>query len=503
MKAAFKLASLLITLFPLVLSSCNKATPGGETSEDKYIYISAINDFHGAIYENGDEMGLAKVGTYLKQQSDKPNTLVMSQGDDWQGSIYSNHNRGRLINDVYAYAKMDARTIGNHDFDWGVNALKDNTKTGFDDYVTPVLAANVYDYNFTTKEAGNIQQEDIGQKSIIQTLENGLKVGIVGVIGEDQITSITSSYTRDICFINHIDVIKQEANDLRKKGCDVVIAAVHSGSSSVLGKGLSSYVDLVLCGHTHRYERDNEDDLYFAQFGSYGHYIGDITLTYNTGKKKVTNTSIEVVDRYSIDEKIKETDPVIDSLIEQYKKECEAEASEELGYGVGYFNSTEAAPNLMAKAIYERAVAEGQGDIILSYVNQARNYIPYGTITYANIYESFPFDNEICIVEVTGSDILYECRNYNNVYFNPSFDKKISRNQKYKIAVIDYLIYHVNKNRYYDYFSSFDDNVIMTLSANYRHILRDWFRNSVNKTHYASDYSSELDCFSRRTLTEI
>ena len=498
------LASSLVISFCFALTNCNfQPAKKKDTSPTEYSFnIVAFNDFHGAIEENGRRMGLAKVGTYLKEQTSLENTLSISQGDDWQGSIYSNYNRGRLINDVYAYAKLSARTIGNHDFDWGVDALIDNTKTGYDGYTTPVLAANVYDYNFSTKTLGNIQQQDIGQTTVSYTLENGLKVGIVGVIGENQITSITSSYTEEIGFADHIKIIKDESVKLKEAGCDVVIASCHAGQEQVIEQGLEEYVNLVLCGHTHKNESYIEENgLYYLQFGANGECIGNLSLTYNKNEKNLTVDNIEEINMYNIDYRISGIDPVISELISDYAEECDSEANEVLVENVyGNFYRDQQAANMMCKAIYEKAVEEGHDNLLLSYCNIGRTHLYGGTWTYADIYEAFPFDNVIYIESVKGNDILNNVAYYNNVYINPSIegDIIIDRNQYYKIAVVDYLLYHTNTRRYYDYFASFDGHPDGFLSSNYRLILREWIKKQTSLNY--RDYMSTLDSFKRSRL---
>lgn len=467
--------------------------------------ITAFNDFHGAIEQQYGRMGLAKLGTYLKQQSSKANALTLSQGDDWQGSIYSNYNRGRLVNDVYAYAHLSARTVGNHDFDWGVEPLEANTAAGYDNYVTPVLAANIYNYDYTTKTMGNVQQEDIGVPTVTYKLENGLKVGIVGVIGEDQITSITSSYTEDIGFTSHITAIKNYATSLRNDGCDIVIACVHSGQGDVIGNGLEDYVDLVLCGHTHRKEQTVENGLHYYQYAAYGEYIGQIQLAYNIKTHEVTVNNETTITSYTIDQYVTTIDPTITSIINQYNSECDYEANEVLSTKVsGTFDNKEEAPNLMCRAMFEQAVEEGHDDILLAYCNQSRSDLYSGSWTYANIYQAFPFDNVVYIESVKGSDILYEVANYSNVYINPVYsgDISIDSNQYYKIAVLDYLLYHNNSYRYYDYFRAFDGHPDDCLSLNYRVILRKWLRAHKDTNINSSDYSNSLAVHSNSRLVK-
>ena len=511
MKYKRTLVSFIVSFLPLLISCGFSFDPsgGGSSKEDLLeLNVVAFNDFHGAIEENSYDgrMGLAKLGTYLKQKSDEDNTLIFSQGDDWQGSIYSNHNRGRLVNDVYAYCRLSARTVGNHDFDWGVDALEANTAAAYGGYTTPVLAANVYDFDFATKTIGDEQQISIGQPTITYTLENGLKVGVVGVIGQDQITSITSSYTQDICFTDHIEVVKSLATQLRNDGCNIVIASAHTGQGDLTGYHLSDYVDLVLCGHTHRFESTTEGNLHYEQFGAYGEYIGNIKLTYNTKTHKVNYASKEVIDSYSINSKITSIDTTVQSLIDQYYAQCDAEANEVLASNVtGTFKSSYEAANLMCKAIYDQCVAEGHGDVVLTYCNQARSALYAGQWDYANIYQSFPFDNLIYIESVRGWDIINEVANYNNVYINPSFDCIIDPNSYYKIAVIDYLLYHTNSNRSFDYFYYFDGQPDDQLSMNYRLILKKWLKDNGYNTGAlmsSSDYSVYMECFDRSRITQ-
>ena len=490
---------------------------GEEEGEDKAFNVVALNDFHGAIMEDGEKMGLAKVGSFLKEASDSENTLVLDQGDDWQGSIYSNYNRGELINDVFAYAHITARTIGNHDFDWGVDNLIELSARPYNGYVTPVLAANVYNYDYEHGVALNTPCEDIGVPSIVKTLDNGLKVGIVGIIGQDQFTSIVSLNTQDIYFKEHLPIMMQEAARLRnEESCDIVIASAHAGQSDskgndyLLNKGLSTYFDLILCAHTHKYENAVESGTYFLQFGSSGKKIGVVSMNYNTGTK-AKSTNYGYIASSNIDENLENgVDSNIQNIINTYCAQCIANENPNETVAknvVGTFYSNNQASNMMCKAIYDQCVYEGYTDIDLAYCNNARENLNSGSWSYADIYEAFPFDNLIHIEEVPGSEILSEVKPYNYVYFRDGFNFVIDPNATYKIAVLDYLLYHVNVNKVYDYFDTFDGNSIATLSVNYRLILKQWLAREGytdgTKTLYASDFSKDLTNYDRTRLSSL
>ena len=264
------------------------------TSGTAKIEVYTTNDIHGQVLQESNRAGLAKFATYFKEKGEQDNTLLIDQGDTWQGSIYSNYNHGNVITDVMNYIHYDARSVGNHDFDWGTSYIKENTERSYNGYSTPVLAGNVYDYNSSTKEVGTTQQSELGVKSVTTVLENGLKVGILGGIGASQITSISSNFTTDIAFTDHIQFIKDEATHLKNdENCDVVICSIHTGQEDVLNNGLANYVDLVLCGHTHKQEYKVEDNLLFVQNYAYTQSFSHITLTFDYAQNDVTNSKLE------------------------------------------------------------------------------------------------------------------------------------------------------------------------------------------------------------------
>lgn len=478
--------------------------PTGKVTFEVY----STNDIHGAVEEEYDRAGISKLATYLKDKGDKENVLLLDQGDTWQGSIYSNYNHGNMITDVMNYIHYDARSVGNHDFDWGLGALEANSKRSYNGYSVPVLAGNVYDFNFATKEVGTEQMSNLGRKSVTYTLANGVKVGILGGIGEDQITSITSTYTETITFTSHVDFIKEEAQRLRNdESCDVVIASIHTGQDEVLNTGVSNYVDLVLCGHTHRQEYTMENNVAFVQSYAYSKSVGHITLTYDFDQGKVSKTSLDYISASTIKSTVSTIDSGVKSIVSSYNEDCTKAANEVVASNVsGNFYSSEELPNLMCHAIYDECVKEGQGDVLLTYTNVARASLYNSSWTYADLYQAFPFDNVIYIFNITGDELLNEVGKYNYIYRNPSFtNNNIDPNGTYKIATIDYLYSHTNSSRYYDYFSKSAGTYITTLNDNYRIILKNWLIDNGYKSSaalVASDYSSSNWAHDRTAFVE-
>ena len=407
--------------------------------------------------------------SYLKARGDEPNTLLLDQGDTWQETLYSAYNQGHLITDVMNYVQFDARTIGNHDFDWGVKVLQDNTERDYNGYSTPVLGANIFEYDNDLKTITSRQCSELGTTSVTYTLENGLKVGIVGVIGEDQYTSISSNIVKDVAFKDHISVIKSEATKLRENGCDVVICSAHTGQDSLTGNNLSNYVDLVLCGHTHRDEHTTEGNLFYGQYGCDGQKFGHVTLTYDYGQKKVVSTSSDTLDRYDISTSI---DPQIQAICDPYFAEVQEVASIKYLKNKTQYFSRSAMARLMCEAMYEQAVVEGY-DVYGAMCNEARDYISANRQwTYEDIFDCFPFNNEVLIMDVKGDELQNELA-WNPLYRAPAHisDPVPLDTGSTRIAVIDYVGYHQNTARSYNYFPYGALHVVGTLSVNYRDCL--------------------------------
>ena len=122
--------------------------------------------------------------------------------------------------------------------------------------------------------------------------------------------------------------------------------------------------------------------------------------------------------------------------------------------------------------------------------NTSRAELASGSVTLEDMFKALPFDNEIYIGTVKGSDLYNEMK-YNN--FTRLDTAALNKNSTYTVAIIDYLATHRNSYRKYDFFPSFTLTGSLTknqTSWTYRNIAMDYFKSlgSIN----ASDYSSSL-----------
>ncbi len=488
--------------------SSSSITEGSdEPNEEKTLDVYAINDFHGQIKEEGSYPGVESVATYLKKRGEKENTLLISSGDMFQGALESNYNNGNLLADIMNDCKFDALSLGNHDFDWGLETLKENKdRVSSDGYQTPYLCANLY--NYESGEEGDEQLSQYGAEYTISEQENGLKVGIIGAIGEDQYTSITSTYVKDVCFKDPSPIVKELSDELRtEKDCDVVILSFHAPQDAMLGKGVTNvspisgkrYVDLVLCAHTHMLESTTENGVIFTQNNDKGENASHVTLKVDS-EGEVTS-KLETVEGSVMKEEAKSSgyDESISDLVSAYGEKSEGIGEEILGNVSGYFTKKESLPNLVAQALLEEA-SEAFDNVDLAMVNSGRENLSSGSLTYGELFSALPFDNEVYLIETSGTALLNEAK-YNCVA--RAQEEAFDSSTTYQIAVIDYLAVHQNKNHVYDYFPGAKILGKVTSGASakrgYRDITADYIRSkgTINSTNY----SSSLDRHNTKKLT--
>ncbi len=426
---------------------------------DRTANFYAINDFHGAVIPNGYEAGIVRVGGFLKDKNEEDNTIVINSGDMWQGSIESNYNFGKLLTDCMNYIEFDCFTLGNHEFDWGTSYIEENRlrkgKNGDDEngYQTPFLAANIYNYDIETKKVGDYA--NLGEPYTISTLENGLKVGIIGVIGSDQITSITSQFVDHLTFKDPTPIIKELSDELRtQKGVDIVILDTHTGQddvdntvTSISSISNKRYVDAVFCAHTHRNESKSVNGVPFIQAAYNGRAIANVSLNV-TPEGNVTCTSYSTFYTSSIASEYDDSE--LQTIVDKYKTKSDEAAKENLAILSGSLNKYDTLVNFVCTAMADYA-SDNNINIDYAIANSGRDNLSSGRVTYGQLYKSLPFDNEIYVIKATGRSIANEL-NYDSNSMYRVTTEALSRNKVYTIAVLDYLALHRNSNREYNYF---------------------------------------------------
>lgn len=237
-----KIYSLIFLLSTLI--ACNQKI------ENQPLQIIFTNDSHSQVEPLKGKGGFeARAAIIDSLRALNPNTLLLDAGDMWQGTPYFNMFKGRLEVEAYNLMRYDASTLGNHEFDYGIDTLA----ARIEEMNFPILCCN---YNFTNTPLAN------KIKPYIIKEYNNIKIGIIGVSVNPE-GLILQSNIEGIQYEDPIECVNHYANILRNElNCDYIIVLSHLGlhddtifnnvSDSILITN-SNNIDLVLGGHTHQF----------------------------------------------------------------------------------------------------------------------------------------------------------------------------------------------------------------------------------------------------------
>lgn len=412
----------------------------------------SVNDLHGKFKDTDSQIGVNEMTTYLKQaKAVNPNTMVLSAGDMWQGSSESNLTRGNIITEWMNELEFVAMTLGNHEYDWGEEPIKDNAKIAN----FPFLGINIYDSS-TNKRVDYCKSSVFIDAGVVQ-------IGIIGAIG-DCYSSIAADMRQGVYFVTGdslTQLVKKESQNLKAMGADFIIYMLHDGyggtnygptidDSSLSGYynvALSNgYVDLVFEGHTHKYYTKT-DKYGVSHLQGGGDNLGishaDVDINIATGEKKVNGEYISS-SKYSY----LSGDTIVDKLLNKYADEV-GKADEILGTNA-YQRNSNAIRNIVAELYYKAGVQKWGKDykIVLGggFLNvRSPGYLAKGDVTYGNLQMLLPFDNQLVLCSIKGTYLkskFFETTNTNYFIYYESYGQniknKIDPNATYYIIVDSY-----------------------------------------------------------------
>lgn len=255
----------------------------------KQIVILHTNDTHSTIEpvsqyskvkEAAGKAGCVRRATMVKQlREQNPDILLFDSGDFSQGSTYYTMYKGEVEVGLMNIMGYNAATLGNHEFDFGLdNLAKLARQASF-----PIVCSNC---DFT----GTPCQDVIKRYCVIE--RNGLRIGVFGLSPKIE-GLIMKENIVGVKYIDPIEATKEVVTLLRgKEHCDIVVCLSHLGwglapefIDDQLLISSTSGIDLVLGGHSHTYMRemewvDNAEGMPVPvnQNGKHGAFVGKITL---------------------------------------------------------------------------------------------------------------------------------------------------------------------------------------------------------------------------------
>lgn len=267
-------------------------------SDIKQITILHTNDVHSHIDpfpandpRNPNMGGVARRAALIESiRQENPNLLLLDAGDIFQGTPYFNYYGGELEFKLMSMMKYDAATIGNHDFDNGIDGLTAQIPHASFEFIS----AN-YDFKNTSMD-GFAKPFKIFNK-------NGIKIGVFG-LGIELNGLVDKKMYKETVWHNPVEIAQDMVRILKKENnCDLIICLSHLGykyakedSDKISDLKLAERtkdIDLIIGGHTHTFldkptivkNLDNKEVL-VNQVGCYGINLGRIDFYFENDKSK-------------------------------------------------------------------------------------------------------------------------------------------------------------------------------------------------------------------------
>jgi 5'-nucleotidase len=271
-----------------------------KTLDTKHLTILHTNDVHSYIDpfpathpKNPNMGGVARRAALIENiRKENPNVLLLDAGDIFQGTPYFNYYGGELEFKLMSMMKYDLATIGNHDFDNGIEGLYNQLPNANFEFVS----AN-YDFKNTVMD-GHVKPYKIFNKG-------GIKVGVFG-LGIRLDGLVDKKSFKETIYNDPVSVSKDMARILKhEQKCDLVICLSHLGykykdepekiSDTKLAT-LTKDIDLIIGGHTHTFldkptvlKNIEGKEILVNQVGCYGVNIGRIDFYFDSEKSKSSN----------------------------------------------------------------------------------------------------------------------------------------------------------------------------------------------------------------------
>ncbi|WP_049559964.1 bifunctional metallophosphatase/5'-nucleotidase [Limnoraphis robusta] len=437
---------LLFCLIVIVLGSILNIT-----AEAKIITILQTSDLHGYLmpwdyYTNKPaELGLAKVATLIEQERAKnPNLVLIDDGDTIQGSplaYYYNKIETQSphpIATAFNTLGFDAVSLGNHDFDFGMETLS----RWIEQLEAPVVCANLR----------RIDGISVFKPYLIKEV-GGVKIGILGLTTPSVKNWLPPENFGGFSFIDPIKTAQEYVPQMRQQGADIVIVAQHTGwtktpkdyrlnpaswltsvdtwknTGATVNENVTielaqkvEGIDIILAGHSHlNVPKAVINNVLIAEPSYWGKALSKYTIKLSRQGKKwqiidhdATNLSVEKIQ--PLPRFVRLLQPEHQKVVSYLNQPIGKSASEFVGGMAARFKGS-ALAHLINTVQMEAARSMGYPvDMSLTSIFTNQGKIPSGEITRRDAYSIYVYDNRLFILEINGN-ILRRALEKNAAYF--------------------------------------------------------------------------------------
>ena len=378
----------------------------------KVIDIISFNDFHGALESDGKKTpGMSKfVGAIKEYKKANPNTIVVSGGDNYQGTAMSNLTYGKPVSDMFKEIGLTASAIGNHEYDWGTDYIETWQKDGGFEF----LACNIYDKK---------TNEPITYAKPYKMVEmDGVKIGFIGLSTPETQFKTKPENVAGLEFRDPVKAATEWANKLKAGSvpegkADVVIALTHLGAAqassdkTITGEATDltkiESIDGIIAGHTHNQVAGEVNGKPIIEGYYSGRTLANLKMTFDKDSNKLISIDPMADTLYERKDTLKDDENAL-KIYNEYKEKLGPVLNEVVGItdielSHDRFNHKGTSPlgywtcDVMRKEVGAQIGITNGGGL--------RTSIPKGDITMGKLYEVMPFDNTLVTMKITGAQL--------------------------------------------------------------------------------------------------
>lgn len=446
-----------------------------------------------------NSLGLVKTATLIKQaQKENSNSLLFDNGDAIQGTPLGSYKQAiDVLEDGEEHPSItamellgyDAATLGNHEFNYGLDYLDEVVDDADFPYVNAnIRDANTKDYKYTPYVL--IDKEVVDSTGKTTTI----KVGVTGIVPPQILNWDKSNLFGKVTVDDSVEAVEKVVPEIQQAGADVIVVLSHSGfgdATHEAGEEDVTYlltkvegVDAIITGHAHGVfpgevdasltgvdaEKGTMNGVPVVMPGKYGSHLGVIDLTLEQ-----QGEDWEVVAGTGEVREIAEDASDVDATIAAAVKEAHEGTIEYVREAVGettadihsYFSQVQDDPSIQIVTDAQKAYVQGKikgtefeslpvlsaGAPFKAGTRSDPEYytfVPKGQLAIKNVADLYLYDNTLAILKVTGADVKewleMSAGQFNQIDGNSTAEQQLINSdfRSYNYDVIDGVTYEID-----------------------------------------------------------
>lgn len=393
----------------------------GHFFQETKLTILHFNDLHSrftpTFYKDGADCehrtdcigGIARLKTVIeRERASSENTLLLSAGDNYQGSIFFSLFKEKALVEVLNELNIDAMGLGNHEFDEGSRSLA----RFVDEAEFPILAGNVL-FASTSPLSKKLMPYKIVEFE-------GKSVGIISSVTAK--TPELSSPETDITFIDEYEYLSTVAGELEGMGVNIIIAITHVGyDTDVQLAQTVPFVDVIVGGHSDTLlsntqedaegpyptviEKKNGQQTLVVQTRPYGAQLGKLEVAFDTKGEVASYQGEPIIVGSDI-----EPDPVLAEKVQKFQAQISSLESSVIAMIDAPINGNPdqcrdddcGLGKLVADALISHSQNRFGATIALLNSGSIRSSLNAGEVAKSDLVTALPFNNSISYANVSG-----------------------------------------------------------------------------------------------------